>query len=56
MSMMLITLMFSLRPSTPGWRQQAPLTMRLILTPARLALYSRFIISGSVRLLNFALM
>ena len=33
-SMMLVTLIFSLRPATPGFRQQTPRRLSSILTPA----------------------
>ncbi len=45
--MMLLTLMFSDSPGTPGRRQQMPRTTRSMLTPACEARYSRSMIAGS---------
>ena len=53
---MLATRMFSLKPVTPGRRQQTPRTTSVIGTPAPDATYSSSISPVSVRLLNFAKM
>ena len=52
--MMLLTRMLSLRPGTPGRRQQMPRTTRSTCTPAIEAAYSRSIICGSTSELSLA--
>ncbi len=53
---MLVTLMFSDTPGTPGRRQQRPRMFRSILTPAMDALYRVAMMSESMRPLAFMAM
>ena len=52
---MLMTLMFSLNPGTPGLRQHMPRMISCIRTPAWEAWYRATIMSGSTRELIFAI-
>ncbi len=53
---MLVTLMFSETPGTPGRRQHRPRMFRSILTPAMDALYRVAMMSESIRPLAFIAM